>query len=342
MSAVRRGISSSSASSKNKNTARPTKMNKEEIPLSESLGPPLTSATLDGADSDEENYNNNNNGNSSGARGTLNIEQRYEQERQASKVKHWRDNSHCAGLVEPTWQDELNHSNPCCGCCPNVDLDGSDEIEAGACGCVYISAFVCSKLGAGRVGNMAILKQSQEWVEEIQEDEETGQDTKRRFTRPRFDCIVGPFWPMLVCVTYPLIIGVSFWTLVTSIPGKSFLLQAFWALCTGGLLLSLTLVSCRDPGILPKYSQSPPQDDGSWRWNDQAQSYRPRGAMYDTDTAVIIEEFDHTCPWTGTAIGKKNLAAFRSFICCLAVLTMLNAMLMALKAADGTAAKKTS
>jgi Uncharacterized protein containing DHHC-type Zn finger len=27
-----------------------------------------------------------------------------------------------------------------------------------------------------------------------------------------------------------------------------------------------------------------------------------------------VEEFDHTCPWTGTAIGKKNMAAFQAFI----------------------------
>ena len=29
---------------------------------------------------------------------------------------------------------------------------------------------------------------------------------------------------------------------------------------------------------------------------------------------VIIEEFDHTCPWTGTAIGKKNMGSFQWFI----------------------------
>jgi len=306
MSVVRRGMPSSNNASKN--------MKKEDIPLSESLGPLVTSATLDGADSDDDSDPSHKNGEPPG-RSTLSIEQRYQQERQASRMKHWRENTHCAGLVEPTWQDELDNSNPCCGCCPNVDLDSrSDEMEAGACGCVYISACVCSKFGAGRVGNMAILKQSQEWVEEIQEDEETGEDTKRRFTRPRYDWIVGPFWPMLVCVTYPLIIGVSFWTLVTSIPGKNIFLQLFWAVCTGGLLLSLTLVSCRDPGILPKYSRPPPQDEGSWRWNDQAQSYRPRGAMFDTDCAVVVDEFDHTCPWTGTAIGRKNMPAFQSFV----------------------------
>jgi hypothetical protein len=33
------------------------------------------------------------------------------------------------------------------------------------------------------------------------------------------------------------------------------------------------------------------------------------------DTGVIVEEFDHTCPWTGTAIGRKNMFPFQMFVC---------------------------
>lgn len=29
---------------------------------------------------------------------------------------------------------------------------------------------------------------------------------------------------------------------------------------------------------------------------------------------VVVDEFDHTCPWTGTAIGSKNIRAFHAFI----------------------------
>jgi len=32
------------------------------------------------------------------------------------------------------------------------------------------------------------------------------------------------------------------------------------------------------------------------------------------DCKVIIEDFDHTCPWTGTAIGKKNMGSFQCFV----------------------------
>ena len=38
---------------------------------------------------------------------------------------------------------------------------------------------------------MAVLKQSTEWVEEVEQDEE-GEETVRRFTRPRLDIVVGP------------------------------------------------------------------------------------------------------------------------------------------------------
>ena len=72
------------------------------------------------------------------------------------------------------------------------------------CGCC--SAMICSMLGAGRVGNMAVLRQSTEWVDEMVQDE-NGETTSKRFTRPRLDVVVGPYWPMLMFVTYPLILG---------------------------------------------------------------------------------------------------------------------------------------
>lgn len=139
-----------------------------------------------------------------------------------------------------------------------------------------------------------VLRQSTEWVEEEEEDE-NGETKTTRFTRPRLDCMVGPYWPMLVCVTYPLILGVSFFTLVTAIPGKHPMIILFWAFCTCGLIYSLAMTAFRDPGILPRYVKQPNQSSNSgWRWSDRAHSYKPRGAYFDPDTAVIVEHFDHT------------------------------------------------
>ena len=61
------------------------------------------------------------------------------------------------------------------------------------CGCC--SAIVCSVLGAGRIGNMAVLKQSTEWVtEEVPDEENPTSNTMKtkRYTQPRLDFVVGP------------------------------------------------------------------------------------------------------------------------------------------------------
>jgi hypothetical protein len=64
-----------------------------------------------------------------------------------------------------------------------------DKEEQAPCGCC--SAMVCCAVGAGRVGNIAVLRQSTEWVEEEVEDD-NGEMKMERSTRPRLDCVVGP------------------------------------------------------------------------------------------------------------------------------------------------------
>eukprot|EP00986_Skeletonema_menzelii_P012504 scaffold6916_cov143-Skeletonema_menzelii.AAC.14 len=48
-----------------------------------------------------------------------------------------------------------------------------------------------------------------------------------------------------------------------------------------------------------------------WFWNEQVGSYRPAGAMYCREGKVLIKDFDHVCPWTGTAIGHGNMLPFK-------------------------------
>lgn len=215
----------------------------------------------------------------------LSIDERYQKERQEMRIKHWKESPFAAGLVNVSWQEEKS--------CSFAGLL-QPEIDPDSAGCTCCSAMFCGRLGAGRVGNMAILHQSQEWVEEIEEDEETGEQRTQRFTRPKLNWMMGPYWPMLLLVTYPLILGVSFWTLVSAIPKKTLPIQLAWLICTVGLIFALAMTSFRDPGILYKYHRPPPKGGSGWRWNDSAQSYRPKGAYYDPDCAVIVEGFDHT------------------------------------------------
>ena len=348
-------------------------------------------------DDDLSNNNNNNNNNRINSNQNLSIDQIYQSTKQITRENHWRNNPYAAGLVEPTWKEEISRTTsddspggndndangPNRQCCADVAEPDMDP----TCGCLIVSGYVCGMMNAGRVGNMAILKERHVMVDEVisvddsnddddddvtassavggkddgtaienngmqgdsdefenNDVEEGGSSTskinnnnnkrtmKRKVSKREIDLIVGPYWPMMVFVTYPLILGVSTWTAVAAIfvPNYNIILVTIWSTMTFGLCFSLFSVAFRDPGILPKYKQIPSSDSltGSnanatkrvshrrqhWRWVDSAQSYAPRDAMYDPDCAVIVEEFDHTCPWTGTAIGKKNMFAFQCFI----------------------------
>ena len=67
-----------------------------------------------------------------------------------------------------------------------------------------------------------------------------------------------------------------------------------WGICTFLLIISLAMVSWSNPGILYRYAQPPEGEGGSWRWNDQASTYRPSHAKFDSDCQVVVEGFDHT------------------------------------------------
>jgi len=205
-------------------------------------------------------------------------------ERHNHRVKVWKESPFACGLTEPTWTDEQTRPSP----------HTNKSLPPDETGCLCFSAYVCAWMGASRVGNMAVLKQSQEWVEEFVQDEETGETVTRRYSRPRLDVVVGPYWPMLIFVTYTIIFGVSGWTLTAGIwgKGKPPVLVFCWFCLTVGLVVALALTACRDPGILYRTRDEPPSD--TWRWSDPADSYRPRNAWFDSDTMVVVEGFDHT------------------------------------------------
>jgi hypothetical protein len=114
----------------------------------------------------------------------VSLDSRYEKETQSMKLKQWQEGPFAAGFTESTWDEEYAkyRNNPKDACL----LMGHDDMP-----CICCSAVVCSAVGATRVGNMAVLKQSTEWVEEEEEDE-NGEMKVRRFTRPKLDIVVGP------------------------------------------------------------------------------------------------------------------------------------------------------
>jgi hypothetical protein len=142
----------------------------------------------------------------------------------------------------------------------------------------------------------------------------------------KLDVVVGPYWPMMLCVTYPLIFIVTFLVGRSTWGNQHIAVSVVWLLASLSLPLCLAGVACRDPGILPRYSAQP---EASWRWNSQALTYRPPGSIYDSECGVVIEEFDHVCPWTGTAIGAKNMTAFKLFVSGICTMIVVDVILCA-------------
>uniref|UniRef100_A0A7S2WV94 Palmitoyltransferase n=2 Tax=Rhizochromulina marina TaxID=1034831 RepID=A0A7S2WV94_9STRA len=151
--------------------------------------------------------------------------------------------------------------------------------------------------------------------------------TMRRPGKPtRLLCLLGPFWPCLCLVTYPLILAVSLVSAMFFIPSAPPLVGVAWVCCTVVLLASLSLTACMDPGIVRR-TEEHPEGLPDWRWSDQAQTFRPPRSVYDHDCGVVIEEFDHTCPWTGTGIGRFNMPCFSTFVGCVCICLVFNLLL---------------
>lgn len=246
------------------------------------------------------------------------------------KLKHWKDSEFAVGCVNATWKDD-RPSWWCNSFKRRSDDNGYNDDHSAAIDHQYtISSIVCGCLGAGRVGNMAVLAQSVENFEEEIVDPETGQLTIRQKKRPKLLCVVGPYWTVNLFITFPLIFGVSGWIGYKRIMTSNIAVIITWSIGTFLMVFSLCMISCRNPGILYRHSQIPTTVEEEWRWNDQAKTYRPASSRFDTECQVVVEGFDHTCPWTGTAIGSKNMFWFKLFVSMVPIMLIYTVVLVAL------------
>mmetsp|Transcript_8107 Transcript_8107/g.16370 ORF Transcript_8107/g.16370 Transcript_8107/m.16370 type:complete len:278 (+) Transcript_8107:70-903(+) len=134
--------------------------------------------------------------------------------------------------------------------------------------------------------------------------------------------IAGSWWPFCTGITVPLIVGgVTLTTVFVLVPRAPFWVFIIYFALVIATLTSLFFVSCRNPGLIEKREKVEGKgvarddvDRSRWIWNDRVKSYRPRGSLYCDSNDVVVEEYDHFCPWTGTSIGKKNMSAFKMFV----------------------------
>ena len=223
---------------------------------------------------------------------------------------HWKKSPFAVGRVKIKWSDEIN------GCGSRTaettleeEIWNANNFHLKICGLVFGKL-----LHAKRIGNMAVLFQ-----------------ISGKRDAPHLVWVAGPFWFVTMFVTVPLIVGISLLVYYRYLPNKVNWIQILWGVCTGLLLFSLAMVSSSNPGILPRHLEPPTTtsvEEQSWIWNDQARTFRPPSAKYDPLTAVVVEEFDHVCPWTGTAIGKGNMTWFRRFVSMVAVCLLLDVVIV--------------
>lgn len=215
---------------------------------------------------------------------------------------------------------------------------------------IACTACTCKHAPVGRVGNMLVLYQSVPKSSTVEIRHPTtpnpnilNQSDDENFAsgRPKLHIVMGPYWMVALSVTFPIMLTFSVWTGISKLSYHSFWMQLTWGLGVVTMFISFFLVACTDPGIQYRYrtmsrrneytinddhQQTNSNDNNrnrnvidhtntnEWIWNDQALSYRKRSAKYDPECAVIIDELDHVCPWTGTAVGKNNMCAFRVYL----------------------------
>lgn len=142
--------------------------------------------------------------------------------------------------------------------------------------------------------------------------------------------VVGPYWNML-CMTYAVVLTITFLVYQTVIPRREQVEIVVGLTLSALTLLFLSLTAFSDPGIFPKHTR--PRGP-NWSYSGQAQSFRPARVIYCRECKLLIEDYDHFCPWSGTVIGGKNLKFFHCFVSCLVLTMMYDAVLLIFALAD--------
>jgi len=132
---------------------------------------------------------------------------------------------------------------------------------------------------------------------------------------------IGACWPMML-LTQGLIWGITLLVLyvygtyvhwLVVVIGATNMLVTAYALCK---------TSCSDPGIIQRRDVAL---HSSWRWSERAKTYYPpgQGIAYCDESQIMVAEYDHFCPWTGTTIAGGNMKWFTIFVSSLSVLCVV-------------------
>ena len=98
-------------------------------------------------------------------------------------------------------------------------------------------------------------------------------------------CVLGPYWPVMLFVTFPLIGLVAAGVGVLLLPKVHIAITVGFFILVAVTAISLGFTACRDPGILRRYAEKP--EGSNWVYSNQARSFKPRGAIYCSDCGVV-------------------------------------------------------
>lgn len=150
----------------------------------------------------------------------------------------------------------------------------------------------------------------------------------RRDENQRTFFVLGPYYHFLLA-TLLVIIAITVMVYGVVVPKEpAFFLERVCGVTLSVLAIaSLLCTALSDPGIFPRYAK-PLADD--WTYSEYAESYRPPGTIYCQQCQVLVEDYNHFCPWSGIVIGKGNEHYFRIFIVALSLKLIYDATLIIL------------
>lgn len=201
-----------------------------------------------------------------------------------------------------------------------VDGEQDDTIEVLESERRNRSCFKCSK-----IGNIFVLCEC-----DVEEDDNLFRYISDDSGPKKLRWVVGPYWNML-CMTYIVVLVITFLVYDTVIPKRETKEIIVGLVLSALTIIFLSLTAFSDPGIFPRHTRP---KGPNWSYSGQAQSFRPPKVIYCRECKLLIEDYDHFCPWSGTVIGGKNLKFFHCFVSSLVLTMVYDAVLLILALAD--------
>jgi hypothetical protein len=138
-------------------------------------------------------------------------------------------------------------------------------------------------------------------------------------------CVVGPAWNCNLC-TWALVLAPSVPFLLLVAPRMHVVVVVLGALMTTWVALMLAMTAWSDPGFERKRGAEEAEAErvqlleaGVLEQHSlcpYCNVWRPvqSGTHHCSESNLCVREYDHLCPWVGTAVGGGNLRTFYGFV----------------------------